>query len=89
MNVRDLAASVAITDQLKEARNTVITLIGEDKFIERVEGFRPILDGLCEKHDVSKIQATIDILKTLKGKEIETLLAMAACVEIMEPSIEI
>lgn len=85
--VTDIAAKVAMADQFYEARTTVIGLMGEEKFKEKVDGFRPILKDLCEKHGVSEMQATIDILAMLKGRGTETLLAMAACTEIMEPSI--
>lgn len=75
---------VEIAAKMYRARDAVITLIGEDKFKEKVDQFRPIMQGMCEQKKCTEIEATIEILEALKGKERETMLAMAACTEIIE-----
>ena len=89
MSILDIATKVAMADEFYQARDSVIVIIGKEKFKEKVEGFRPIMKGLCEERDISEMQATIEILASLKGRGtgIESLLAMAACTEIMEPSL--
>jgi len=80
---------VEIAAKLYEARDTIIGLMGKEKFKMRVEEFRPIMAGMCKKEGMTEMQATLEILKSLDQGAITSLLAMAACVEIMEPSIEL
>ena len=86
-SVLDVAEKVAVSSDLYAARTAVIELTGEKKFKENVDGFRPILRGLCEKNGITEMEATIEILGLLRGKGTESMLAMAACIEIMEPSL--
>ena len=72
-----------------QARDAVIGLIGEKKFKSRVDEFRPIMTDICEKRKITEIEATIEILEMLKGDGHQSLLAIAACTEIMEPSIDL
>ena len=78
---------VEIASKMYQARDAVIGLIGQEKFKRRVAEFRPIMEGMCAKKEISEMQATIEILKGLEGDGMASLLAMAACTEIMEPSI--
>ena len=87
MSVLDIAASVALSEQFIFCRETAVAVMGEEKFMDKVDGFRPILIEICEKNNISKMEATISILEMLKGREIESMLAMAACAEIIEPSL--
>jgi hypothetical protein len=82
-----MSQTIEIATKLYQARNTVIGLIGKEKFKERVDGFRPILKGMCEKKKITEMEATMEILKDLQGDGHLSVLAMAACTEIMEPSL--
>ena len=77
---------VEIAAKLYQARDSVIFIMGREKFMLKVDEFRPMLKGICEEKGITEMQATTDILFALDGRETEMLLAMAACVEIMEPS---
>jgi hypothetical protein len=70
-----------------EARDVVHNLLGTDKFIAKVDEYRPIVENICKQKGISKLQATIAILDVLKQDGMATLVAMAACTEIMEPSL--
>ncbi|MCP5005361.1 MAG: hypothetical protein GY941_15710 [Planctomycetes bacterium] len=85
MSILDIAVSLEITGKLNNAREGVIMIMGEDKFKEKVDGFRPILAGVCDSKGISEIEGAIEILKMVEGREVETILAMAACAEIIEP----
>ena len=80
---------VEIAAKLYGARDTIIGLIGKEKFKSRVDEFRPIMEGICKKERISEMEATLKILLDLDEGAITSLLAMAACTEIMEPSIEL
>jgi len=85
--VLDAAAKVAMADQFYESRRVIVTLIGEDQFLAKVDEFRPIMRGLCEEHRISEMQATVHILALFECDGFGSALAMAACTEIMEPSL--
>ena len=80
---------IEIASKMYEARDAVISLMGKEKFKERVDAFRPIIGGMCKKKKITEMQATIEILKDLQGDGMASLLAMAACTEIMEPTAEL
>ena len=78
---------VEIAGKMYQARDSVIELIGEKRFRAKVEEFRPIIRGLCEKKKITEMKATIEILENFRGDGHLSLLAIAACTEIMEPSL--
>ncbi len=89
MDILKSYINLKIAGRLKNARTAVIMLMGEDKFLEKVDGFRPIFTAICDSKSVSEYRAALEVLKTVEGKGTETMLAMAACAEIIEPRVKI
>ena len=77
---------VNIAAKMYESRRLVKALMGPDAFKEKVDGFRPLLQALCEKDGLSEMGALFTLLKEVEGDGMLSLLTMAACTEIMEPS---
>lgn len=75
------------------ARDTVLVLVGEAHFRQMVDEFRPILADVCREQELSEMEATLFLLGMnahFKGAtDIDTLLCVAVCTEIMEPSLPV
>lgn len=77
---------IEIDVSFHEARDAVQHLIGHDAFTTKVNIYRPILRHLCLHKGLNEMQATHEILNSLKHDGSASLVAMAACTEIMSPS---
>ena len=80
--------AIVICAKLYEARRRAIDLLGEEKFRKHVEQMRPILAAICKQDDCSELAATIKLMERMKEKFLSPTLALACCVEIMEPSLQ-
>lgn len=81
---------VSIASELYSARTSVKTILGEKKFQEAVEGFRPILARICQRDGLSQLQALKIILQDMQNNgsaSIDKQIVTAACAEIIEPSL--
>ena len=81
----ELTVQVELMNKMLSARKLVVALQGQEHFLMKVDGFRPLLKGICEENGWTELEATIDILKTLDKEGMNNLVALAACVEIIEP----
>lgn len=80
---------IQMAAQMYDARDKVIFLMGREKFQAKVEEYRPLIGGIMERDGCNEIAATIDICEKLADAGydgIHALLALASCVEIMEPT---
>jgi len=80
---------VEIAHKMYESRRVVLSLLGPEKFKAKVEEYRPIIQGLMDKWKCDEINATTHIIKSLiaGGNDgMAVMLALAACVEMVEPS---
>lgn len=85
-NVLDIAAKVQMAAQMYDARAAVIGVMGRDKFLKRVEDFRPIFELVCFSKKVNQLQATTLLMKDAVDDAHARLIVLAMCVEIIEPS---
>ena len=81
-----LATPAEIAAQLHRIRDAVLSLQGREKFDRHVEACRPTLQAICDAKQLTQIQSTLEILKTMQANDVASLLVLAACVEIMEPT---
>jgi hypothetical protein len=83
---------IQMVAKMYEARDTVLFLLGTEKFKAKVEEYRPFIEGVMKRDDCSEIAATVEICNKLAAAGhdgMPVLLVLAVCVEIMEPTQEI
>lgn len=76
---------VNIASKLYSARRSLRSLF-PDVFAERCKGWQGVIKKVSEDKGLSEIQAMIDIMTRLEGKEVAQMWVMAAYVEMVEPS---
>jgi len=82
--------AIGIAQKLYDCRRTALFVLGPQRFKAKVEEFRPIIQAAMAKHDCDEVRATMEIVKLLNSgghDGMPTLIAFAACVEILEPSL--
>ena len=80
---------IDVAHKMFQCRRDVIALIGIEAFKKKVAEYKPIIERIQKEKGCTIIQATMDICKTLHAgghDRIHVTLAVAACVEIMEPT---
>ncbi len=73
-----------ISEALYTSREAFIGLCGEEALRELAEGFKPIFDAVCKKHDCSKLEAAISMIKHAGDDEYKHLQIYAAYTELTE-----
>jgi hypothetical protein len=76
---------VDIASKLYSARRSLRSLC-PDVFAERCKEWQEAIKKVAESKGLSEIQAMIDIMTRLEGKEVAQMWVMAAYVEMVEPS---
>ena len=76
---------VGIASKLYSARSSLRSL-WPDIFAERCKKWQGVIEKVSVAKGLSDIQAMIDIMNNLDGKEIAQMWVMAAYVEMVEPS---
>lgn len=76
---------VNIASKLYSARRSLRSLC-PDVFAVRCKEWQEVIKKVQESKGLSDIQAMIDIMTKLEGKEIAQMWVMAAYVEMVEPS---
>lgn len=80
---------VSVASKMYDARRTALSLFGPEKYKVRVEEYCSIIKSVMETKGLNELGATLDILTTLKKVEqdgMPMLMALAACVEMLEPT---
>jgi hypothetical protein len=78
---------VNIASKLYSARSSLRSLF-PDVFAERCKEWQDVIKKVAAGKGLSEIQAMIDIMTKLEGKEVAQMWVMAAYVEMVEPSHE-
>ncbi len=78
---------VGIAAKLYDTRRLMLSILGEAKFQEKVENFRPLFIQVERANKCGTIQAMNLILKTCDGDATKIAIVCAIAVEIMEPSL--
>ena len=77
---------VNMAAKMYESRRLVKALIGEEAFKENVEVFRARMQAIFDGGETSEMGAMIIFMREAGDNGHLSLLTMAACTEIMEPS---
>jgi len=76
---------VGIASKMYSARNSMRYLFA-DTYATRCKEWQEVIKRVAGGKKLSEIQAMIDIMKNLDGKEMAQMWIMAAYVEMVEPS---
>ena len=80
---------IRVAADLHKSRQLVKSLMGTEAFKETVEAYRPIVAAICEKGNIDILKAIPILVQKLNDGGyfgFPELQAIAACVEIIEPS---
>lgn len=76
---------VSVASKLYSARSSLKTLFA-DTFETRCQEWQEVIRKVMEANSFTELEAMLDILQNLDGKEIAQMWVMAATVEMLEPS---
>jgi len=76
---------VDIANKLYSARRSLRSLF-PDVFVDRCKEWQEVIKKVAENNGLTEIQAMIDLMTRLDGKEVSQMWIMAAYVEMVEPS---
>jgi len=80
---------IGIAGQLYEMRRLLRSVLGDDKFRQKVEAMRPLFEQVQKANNCTTVQAMQMLLKTetVGGDPHAMIQVCAVAVEIMEPSL--
>ena len=78
---------VSIAAGLYDMRRLLLSTVGEKKFREMLEAFKPLFVQVEKANKCSTLQAMKLIITTQDGDPVRILQVCAVAVEIMEPSL--
>lgn len=70
-------------------RRTALSLLGPEKYKTKIAEYQPFIKGVMLDKECNEILATIDVIeKLIEGgyDGMPVMLALAACVELIEPT---
>lgn len=80
---------VNIAKQMYDSRRLALSLLGPEKFKAKIAEYQPLIHGIMKKLTCNEIVATTDLIRILVNgghDGMPVMLALAACVELLEPT---
>lgn len=88
MNIGQAERTVSIAQKMYDARRAILQIDGPEKFKKEMAEWRKYIEAAMQKHNCDETKATLEICKTLMAAGhdgMPIVLALAACVEMIEP----